>query len=740
MTIGRRLAAGFGLIFLLCAVMLGVAVFEMTSVSRRAEHLVGESTARLARAHRMIVLANETARTTGDALLAGPGPDAATARARTIVLRDAVASHLRFLAGTERNPGGRRLLAEIGLRRRAYWDAQDRFFTYFDGLDRRAASRHYGSEVLARQRAYVEALEDLVRFEASLARTGAQAMRARCRDALAVLLAVAAAVAGVGAVVALRLTSGITAPLAAAVAIADRVAAGRLDVPPGPHRADETGRLMHALTTMARRLAEDRAHRERSEHALRCSEAMYRFLAEHSADVICRHDAQCRYTYVSPSSQAVFGVPPAELIGCTPEALIDPAWVPEVRTTHAAGSPGADGYTMTFRSRHRDGGERWIEVAGRRVAHPDGHGHDGIVSVMRDVSVRHEAERRLHESRELLAHSQRQARLGSWRLEPGHDGAHLSAEACRILGRGGPLPWRDAVRAMPRQDRRAVLAAWRALRAQGSCDVEHRWNAGGADAWMRQRAEAQYDADGRCVRVLGTVQDITDAKCREQELIESRRRLRALGAHHEAAREAERRHLAREIHDEIGQHLTALRLDASMIRMRFGHLDPGIASAVCGIGNAIDATLKVMRDLVAALRPGPLDEGLVAAAEWLVHDFARRTGIAATLHAPAGGIALDPGIATAAFRILQESLTNVARHAGARAVRVRLDCDGCALVLQVVDDGVGIDPARPPQGNTFGLLGMNERAAILGGHVRLDTGPQGGAVLRAVLPLAERPE
>lgn len=220
----------------------------------------------------------------------------------------------------------------------------------------------------------------------------------------------------------------------------------------------------------------------------------------------------------------------------------------------------------------------------------------------------------------------------------------------------------------------------------------------------------------------------------EQELRASRTRLRELAAHAESLQERERLTLARELHDELGQSLTAVRLELAMLRMRFSHLDPALGAQIAQAKATVDAMLRTMRGVVAELRPGPLDTGLVPATEWLLANLARRSGLRTTLHAPPGDLPLEHAVRTAAFRILQEALTNVARHAQARSVRVAIALqDDGRLLLEVADDGVGAEMASVRAGRTFGLLGMHERALMFGGDLHCEPTEGGGFTLRAVL-------
>ena len=343
----------------------------------------------------------------------------------------------------------------------------------------------------------------------------------------------------------------------------------------------------------------------------------------------------------------------------------------------------------------------------------------------------------LIESRELLAQSQAQALLGSWWYDPATQRLVLSEEARRLFGaQPGDAVDEAWLTARVHPDDRALVGHCRKCAADGQPrDSEFRLVVDGRERWVRTRSELR-PGEGQPRRVLCTLQDISLLRHRQAELLESREQLRALAAHHEREREELRAALSRELHDQIGQYLTVLRLDAAMMRRRFSHLDPEIEPLVATMKGSIDQAMVLLRDVVAALRPAPLDEGLVPAAEWLLAGFARRTGIDCRLEAPDPDPVLDGALATAAFRILQEALTNVGRHAQASRVRVGIAMREGALHLEVADDGVGFDPAASHRGR-FGLLGMRERALMFGGTLQVDSRPGGGTILRVVLPVAE---
>lgn len=248
------------------------------------------------------------------------------------------------------------------------------------------------------------------------------------------------------------------------------------------------------------------------------------------------------------------------------------------------------------------------------------------------------------------------------------------------------------------------------------------------------RAVAEYDADGRPVGALSIGHDITEQKEAERRLRVSHDELRELAARSERACEQERRRIAHEIHDELGQLLTALRMSISALALQPGAAaQPAIGEQVQRMLGLTDRTLQVVRGIVSTLRPAALDLGLVSALEWLAADFRRHTGIVCRLHAPGTPIEVGDERATTVFRIVQESLTNVARHAGADAVDIRLERDAGHYRVEVRDDGGGFD-AGMTRPRSFGLIGMRERALMVDGELTIDSAPGRSTTVRLRMP------
>lgn len=234
--------------------------------------------------------------------------------------------------------------------------------------------------------------------------------------------------------------------------------------------------------------------------------------------------------------------------------------------------------------------------------------------------------------------------------------------------------------------------------------------------------------------LIAVVRDVTFRRNAEMELKASRQRLRELMAQNEAIREGERKHVAREIHDELGQVLTALRMDVSLLDMRFGAQNPALAEKTADMKSLIDRAIQGVRNVAVHLRPTSLNMGLLPAIEWLGSEFTARTGVPCAVDVHHGEVEPDEARAVVVFRLAQESLTNIGRYACATQVNITLARRGDALWLEVRDNGQGFDVAAATQRRSFGLLGMRERAIALGGSVNISSAPGEGTVIGLTIP------
>jgi signal transduction histidine kinase len=228
-----------------------------------------------------------------------------------------------------------------------------------------------------------------------------------------------------------------------------------------------------------------------------------------------------------------------------------------------------------------------------------------------------------------------------------------------------------------------------------------------------------------------------ELRASEHNLQRMNENLRRLSAHAENIKEEERRRIAREIHDDLGQNLLALRIEADILCARTGDRHPRLHARARATVNQIDATIKSVRQIINDLRPNVLDLGLNAAVDWQIAEFRRRTGLECDLTETHQDIPVSDHCATALFRILQESLSNILRHANATRVQVVLRVERDWIWMSVGDNGIGFHPQGRHKTGSFGLVGIEERINILGGTCEIHSDPGSGTTIRVAVPLRD---
>jgi len=224
----------------------------------------------------------------------------------------------------------------------------------------------------------------------------------------------------------------------------------------------------------------------------------------------------------------------------------------------------------------------------------------------------------------------------------------------------------------------------------------------------------------------------------QASLQQSHHKLRRLAAHADQIKEQERKRIAREIHDDLGQNLLVLRIDVDMLCTRTRHRHPRLHARAQHMLGQIDRTIKSVRHIINDLRPTVLDLGLNAAVEWQIAQFRTRSGMVCELIEDDSDIRIDDHCATAFFRVLQESLSNILQHANASLVRVELRHDGGMLSMTISDNGIGLGDGSRNKAGSFGLVGIEERVSLLGGSCSITGSPNGGTTVAIAVPLHKR--
>lgn len=469
-------------------------------------------------------------------------------------------------------------------------------------------------------------------------------------------------------------------------------------------------------------ITRDITERKRAERLQHEREQEFRALVEHSPDGVVRYDRQGRRLYVNPAVERVLGVPAESLIG---KSLMEAAPGHQGddyrRHLQQVLDSGREARAQ-IRVLAADGRLRFFDLSFVPEFEPDGK-LASVLAVGRDITALKEAESQwrtlVENSPDCITRYDNSGRI-----------LYLNPSVCRWLGVS-----LDAVAGKASAE---VLADAPAFDRFAACvretvasglPSEREFHFESRGQWHLIRFVPECDGEGRVMSVLAVGRDITWLKESDRQLRESR-------AHREAELEAERKRIAREVHDELGQLLTTLRLNLNLVCRQFGGGSPELSRRIGEMKRLVDRTIGAVRSIATELRPAALDMGISSALEWLADEFSLHTSIRCVLDID-DGIELDEERAIGVFRVAQESLTNVARHSGAKVVELGLQRVAEACRLTVRDDGIGFDPA----GRTgYGLIGMRERALMLGGELVVSSQPRRGTLLQLEIPLVRRPE
>jgi len=410
----------------------------------------------------------------------------------------------------------------------------------------------------------------------------------------------------------------------------------------------------------------------------------------------------------------------------------------------------AEGRWKDFRTRTRDG--RLIDTSWIRCALSDGT----RIGFGLDLSERKRLERGIKTTEALLAEGEKLSHTGSWALNLASGKLFWSAETFRIFGLEPgqetpshplfnelllPADYSAAESTVPPEDRPALQKRIaRAVAERSGFEVDHRVvRPDGSVRDIHSVGHPVFGESGELLEFVGVLMDVTERRLAEERLRRSREELRALSERLRAVREEESTRIAREVHDEVGQALTALQMDVAWLGKKLG--PPGspeaenLAAKLYSMAELIDQTIAAVQRIATDLRPGVLDGlGLEAAIEWYVREFEERTRIACGFRSDLGAARIDSERATAVFRILQEALTNVARHSGSTRVEIQLIADGDRLRLEIEDYGRGMPEDRLEVVQSLGLLGMRERARSLGGALSVGRASPSGTVITLTIP------
>jgi PAS domain S-box-containing protein len=365
--------------------------------------------------------------------------------------------------------------------------------------------------------------------------------------------------------------------------------------------------------------------------------------------------------------------------------------------------------------------------------------------ILRDITERRRAEEYLRESRERFRSAFDNAAIGMALVSTEGHWLQVNQSMCEIVGYSERELLATTFQAITHPDDLAadLSHAGRTLAGEvRSYQMEKRYlHKLGHYVWALLSVSLVRDGQGNPQYFISQIQDITERKRVEEEVKTSNEQLRAISARLESAREEEGVRIARELHDELGGNMTGLKWDLQSVSTSLSSIpmEPAARTHVLGklesMYGLIDSSLETMRRISSELRPILLDDlGLRAAVEHYVSEFRKRTGIVCDLQLRVDESHLPKKYSTPIFRILQESLTNVARHSGAKKVNILLEERDGILILEVEDNGKGLPKGETSARNSVGILGMRERARQLGGELKMTGSPGKGTKVAIVLP------
>ncbi len=475
----------------------------------------------------------------------------------------------------------------------------------------------------------------------------------------------------------------------------------------------------------------DISEKVKSQEQLAQSEERYRTIIEQASDGIFISDLEGNYLDVNPNGEQLTGYTKAEILNMTIYDLMPPGDKtvnpPKLKELFEVGAAINERVFKT-----KDGTLKEVEISAKLL------GDGRLLGLVRDITTRKRNEEILRASEEKYRFLFNQNPMPMWMIsEPEKKFLDVNNAAIEFYGYSKAEFLNMTAYDIRPAEAKQALKDYAAHSARQGVVHAGVWDHIKKDGTLIKVNIITHDIyfEGSDAKLV-LANDVTQKILAEEALNKSHMELRDLATHLEAVRETERTNIAREIHDELGQQLTGLKMDMSWINKRLTSQDEAVRQKIKETIELVDETVKSVRRIATELRPSILDDlGLLAAMEWQSDEFEKRSEISCTFSSNVSEINLSPAIATSVFRIYQECLTNVLRHAAATQVNSFLQVKDSILVLTISDNGKGFIESEIALKRTLGILGMKERALLLGGTYEITSRPGKGTSVLIIIPL-----
>jgi len=476
--------------------------------------------------------------------------------------------------------------------------------------------------------------------------------------------------------------------------------------------------------------------RKQVEDALQNSEAFFKSVVQNSADLIVLTNEKGLTTYMSPQCEMVLGYPSSHFIGRIMPDIIHPDDMIKCRKAwEQVFHLGKEQHEFEYRIIDSQDKVRWLSHSAKLVRNKEKS--LGMQNTIRDITKQKQADASLRESEELYRSI----------LKASPDNITITDMDCHVLitspagmamfgyDREDELLGREIAGFIAPHDRDRALSNL-ALMFQGVLKGPEEYQGlhkNGSTFDIEVNGDFILGPEGQPVKIIFITRNITERKKTEEKLKSSLDQLRQLTQYIEKVREKERLAISRELHDELGQALTAVKIDLGIIRRAISDNEETTVK-INKVSSLVSETIKTVQRLTSQLRPQIIDDlGLDAAIEWYTNEYAERNGIKVLLNIDTA-ISFSPEASLIIFRIMQESLTNIARHSGATRVDITLVKNGDNINFRISDNGTGITEKQIRSKKSFGIMSMMERAASLGGTFDIYHENEGGTVIMLIFP------